>query len=342
MGDFVATGARALRKWGARAARLHPRMEITGEGLVLGAGTILAKMARDESRAPLLSLDDEPRICALLSTGFEKPAGPRLLTKIRRACEIWNEGEKALAHIHLAQAGLPPCGEEDALRLFAADELLESGVTPDTLMKAQGFDPAPLALLKYNPDQPRVPAGHGRDGGRWTSDAASGSEGITAAPEARGGPQPSTGRADASIILVSNEKERDYDERRARGEESPKEDIEHGRGVPLLPEGPLALPPPAEGATDTEDLQLPKLDPNKLHHIFDYPRHGLDALVTQFGSQESAFQAIAHATRDAIMAQGITGDYEIEVKVGDHLVTVSGRVDDGKVNIGSAYIPWTR
>jgi hypothetical protein len=52
------------------------------------------------------------------------------------------------------------------LRLFAADELLELGVPPDTLMKAQGFDPASLALLKYSPDQPRVPAGHGRESGQ--------------------------------------------------------------------------------------------------------------------------------------------------------------------------------
>jgi hypothetical protein len=36
------------------------------------------------------------------------------------------------------------------LRLFVADELIEAGVTPETLMKAQGIDPAPLALLKAN------------------------------------------------------------------------------------------------------------------------------------------------------------------------------------------------
>ena len=37
-------------------------------------------------------------------------------------------------------------------------------------MKGLGFDPAPLDLLeKYNPDQPRVPAGSGRESGQWTS-----------------------------------------------------------------------------------------------------------------------------------------------------------------------------
>jgi hypothetical protein len=38
-----------------------------------------------------------------------------------------------------------------ALRLFVADELIEAGASPATLMKAQGFVPAPLDLLKFNP-----------------------------------------------------------------------------------------------------------------------------------------------------------------------------------------------
>ncbi|HMF05958.1 MAG TPA: hypothetical protein VKE72_02970 [Methylocella sp.] len=41
-----------LQKWDARAARLYSRLEITCDGLMLGAGTILAKMVRDESGAP--------------------------------------------------------------------------------------------------------------------------------------------------------------------------------------------------------------------------------------------------------------------------------------------------
>jgi hypothetical protein len=49
----------------------------------------------------------------------------------------WTEGEKALAHIHLAHAGLPPCGPDQALRLFVADELLEAGVTPAALAGGQ-------------------------------------------------------------------------------------------------------------------------------------------------------------------------------------------------------------
>jgi hypothetical protein len=93
--------------------------------------------------------------------------------------------------------------------------------------------------------------------------------------------------------------------------------------------------------TETEDLQLPEVDANKLHHIFDDPRHTLDGLVSDFGTQEGAFQAIANATRDAVKAQGITGEYKIQVEVGGRLVNVKGHVANGIVNIGTVYIPWT-
>jgi hypothetical protein len=109
------------------------------------------------------------RAMALLATAYERPVEPYVLAKLQRACELWNADEKALAHIHLAHARLPPCNEDHTLRLFVAEELLESGVTPTELMKAQGFDPT---LLKFNPDQLRVPAGSGRESGRWTSDGA--------------------------------------------------------------------------------------------------------------------------------------------------------------------------
>jgi hypothetical protein len=135
-----------LQKWDARARRLHPRMEILGEGLTLGAGTVLAGMGQDERGRPRLTLADEPRALALLATAYDGPVEACVVAKLRRACERWTEGEKALAHIHLAHAGLPPCGPDRALRLFVADALIEAGVAPESLMKAQGFDPAPLSL----------------------------------------------------------------------------------------------------------------------------------------------------------------------------------------------------
>ncbi|MGB6177395.1 MAG: hypothetical protein WBF43_13915, partial [Methylocella sp.] len=137
-----------LQKWDDRARARYPRMEISGEGLMLGAGTVLAGMARDERGRPRLALDDEPRAFALLATAYGRPVEPYVLAKMHRAAELWNEGEKALAHIHLAFARLPPCdGEDQMLRLFLAEKCLAAGVTPAELMKAQGFDPAPLGLL---------------------------------------------------------------------------------------------------------------------------------------------------------------------------------------------------
>ncbi|MBO0732943.1 MAG: hypothetical protein J2P49_01200, partial [Methylocapsa sp.] len=292
-------------------------------------GTVLPKIARDKRGATRVALDDEPCVLALLATALERPVEPYLLAKIRRACELWNEGEKALAHIHLAHAGLPICDEERALRLFAADEILESGVTQQALLKAQGFNPELLSFEKYNTEQPRVPAGNGRESGQWTSNSAGTSGGGV---EGRSGASDGAS-ADNSITVASDEKDKSYEDRRARGEESPKEDIEHGRGVPLLPDGPLALPP-GEGAQG-EPLAS---DPNKLHHIFDKLGRGLDSLVADFGSQEAAFSAIKDATQEAVRQQNISGQYEIEVTVHGQKLTVRGKVmSDGTVKLGTIF-----
>ncbi|MGA9215921.1 MAG: hypothetical protein WCB09_00005 [Methylocella sp.] len=55
-----------------------------------------------------------------------------VLAKLRRACERWTAGEKVLAHIHLAHASLPLYEEAQALRLFVAEELIETEAAPRT------------------------------------------------------------------------------------------------------------------------------------------------------------------------------------------------------------------
>src|SRR5215813_5042866 len=101
MGLGVQTAQEILCKWDKRAARLCPSMEITSEGLALGAGTILAKASRGRGGDPKLALHNGPRVMALLATAYERPIGPHVLAKIERACVLWSDGEKALAHIHL-------------------------------------------------------------------------------------------------------------------------------------------------------------------------------------------------------------------------------------------------
>jgi hypothetical protein len=50
-------------------------------------------------------------------------------------------------------------------------------VTPSTLMKAQGFDPAFLKI--FHPDELRVPAESGRESGLWTSEGAANPAAVT-------------------------------------------------------------------------------------------------------------------------------------------------------------------
>ncbi len=90
------------------------------------------------------------------------------------------KGQRALAHFELAYARLPRFEtREDARHLFYANELLRRGVSARALMFSQGLDTHDFDLLKYNADQPRVPAGSGRESGQWTSGAAADSAPIS-------------------------------------------------------------------------------------------------------------------------------------------------------------------
>jgi hypothetical protein len=67
---------------------------------------------------------------------------------------------------------LPHIDEADAYRLFLAGTAREKGLDPSDLMNALGFPRAARDLEKYDPDQPRVPAGSGRESGQWTKDGS--------------------------------------------------------------------------------------------------------------------------------------------------------------------------
>jgi hypothetical protein len=46
-------------------------------------------------------------------------------------------------------------------------------------------------------------------------------------------------------------------------------------------------------------------DPNNLNHIFGDPAHNLGPVVTHFGSQEAAFDALKSATEAALKSKGL-------------------------------------
>ncbi len=151
-------------------APLHESMTFANAGLLLGRGTLLAafgKYARGAASDPING--NEARIVALLTGTFGRPLAGGVIAKMRRACAIWLGGDKGLAQIHLALTGLPRVGEWDAYCLHLADKSLARGVTPSELMKAIGFPNVARELEKYSANQPRVPAGSGRESGRGTS-----------------------------------------------------------------------------------------------------------------------------------------------------------------------------
>ena len=155
---------------------LHREMTFTQAGLALGRGTLLAEFEKKGRVAGGLALDcSEVRLLSLLTAAYCEPLAGGVIEKIRRAGEFWCAGEKALAQIHLAFLGLPKIDETDAYRLFLAGTALEKGVSPSELMKALGFPRAARDIEKYSPNQPRVPAGGGRESGQWTSGGANGS-----------------------------------------------------------------------------------------------------------------------------------------------------------------------
>jgi hypothetical protein len=73
--------------------------------------------------------------------------------------------------------GLPDIGEDAAYRLSLAAELIDAGVAPRELARELGLNPVQFDVSKYDENQPRVPAGSGRESGQWTSgDAAAGGD----------------------------------------------------------------------------------------------------------------------------------------------------------------------
>lgn len=157
------------------AYRLHyplePLAAITDAGLVLGAGTQLVRMEVDQSAQTELALaHDEARLFALLEVAFRRPASPNILRHIENASLHWGRGEKALANIHLAFARLPRLEDEvDAWCLHLAASMLDDGYSPRRLIRELNYPASSTHFQKYDSNQPRVPAGSGRESGQWTS-----------------------------------------------------------------------------------------------------------------------------------------------------------------------------
>jgi hypothetical protein len=73
----------------------------------------------------------------------------------------------------LAFARLPRLDSaNDAYRLYLAGALLDDGVPPREMLAGLALGRTMRQLDKYDSDQPRVPAGSGRESGQWTKDGS--------------------------------------------------------------------------------------------------------------------------------------------------------------------------
>ena len=166
-----------LRKeWRAREAAggLREAPCFDADGLVLGARTILAKAGEAEGEID----DGDGRLNALLSVAYGQRTARAALGHVKAATARWCEGDEALAAVHLALSRLGRLDQpmEASRRLFMADGLMRAGVAPEAILEALKLSDA--TTLKYNPDQPRISAGHGRASGQWTPTGAGGSTGA--------------------------------------------------------------------------------------------------------------------------------------------------------------------
>jgi hypothetical protein len=188
-------------EWLARRAStaIEPMMRFAEDGLVLGAGTVLSRT--DEPRAGIAIDAGDPRFLALLAAAHLRLPTAGSLAHIRKSAECWKRGEHALAAMHLALSGVDRLAqpERDAQRLFLAKALLDAGVEAFTLLK--GLDLGPDAveqLTKFDPNEPRVPAGSGRPSGQWTTGADAGT-GSPVAPHPNRTARPPTARTPSVV-----------------------------------------------------------------------------------------------------------------------------------------------
>ncbi len=122
------------------------RMTLTGQKLVLGAGTLLAKL--DDKALPIEA--DKERIWTLLAVAYGEKISRAVLGSLRRVANHWRGGDKCLAAIHLAQTGLPDIGEDAAYRLSLAAELIDAGLAPRELAQELGFSLVQFDISKYD------------------------------------------------------------------------------------------------------------------------------------------------------------------------------------------------
>jgi GH24 family phage-related lysozyme (muramidase) len=131
--------------------------------------------------------------------------------------------------------------------LFMADALMKAGTGPDVILRALDLPGADGedALTRYDPDQPRNPAGSGRVSGQWTREEAPAAAQESGAPprqaampaDSAAAPKPVAPRrqaAESSAVKPSQNASSRPDSGRAASAETPPSTVESQRTVPQI------------------------------------------------------------------------------------------------------------
>ena len=132
-------------------------MTLTERGVILGAGTLLAKL--DDKALPIEA--DQERIWTLLSVAYGEEISLVVFGSLRRWQNTGTAATRVSAAIYLAQMGLPDIGEDAAYRLSLAAELIDAGIAPREIARELGLPRSSLRKQIRSRTQPRVPAGSG-------------------------------------------------------------------------------------------------------------------------------------------------------------------------------------
>jgi hypothetical protein len=177
---------RLREDWLARLRNglIDPLPRFAEHGLMLGAGTVL--LARESRGRRLQQVEgQEARLVALLSAALGEVLPVSVAGNIERAAKCWSEGDHCLAYVHLSHAKLPASRDAlaSACRLLVAERAMIAGVAPQIILQAlRACNLDGDLVRKFDPSEPRVPAGSGPTSGEWTnSDGASGNGAATVA-----------------------------------------------------------------------------------------------------------------------------------------------------------------
>lgn len=98
-------------------------MTVTEQGLLLGAGTLPAKISDDG----ICHEGEEERILTLLAVAYGRNVPAATLGSFRRAAKHRRSGDNSFAAIFLAQNGLRKLDEDGAYRLSLAPACPRAG-----------------------------------------------------------------------------------------------------------------------------------------------------------------------------------------------------------------------